>query len=153
MNKNLVFAMLLTALVSFSCNNDNSTSDKISTEAVNNPASAVEKDVDPTSLPIMTFEKESYDFGKITQGEKVAHTYFFTNTGKSDLIITSAKGSCGCTVPEYPKKPIAPGEKGAIEVVFDSEGKSGKQHKTVTILANTQPATTVIAITGTIVVP
>jgi hypothetical protein len=151
MNKKLMIALFFGFSMAYSCNNSSDES-KITTDVVNNPISA-NGEVNPEELPVMTFEQESYDFGNITQGEKVAHTYFFTNTGKSNLIITSAQGSCGCTVPEYPKKPIAPGEKASIEVVFDSEGKSGKQHKTVTILANTQPATSVIAITGTIVVP
>ncbi|MDQ3192310.1 MAG: DUF1573 domain-containing protein, partial [Bacteroidota bacterium] len=95
----------------------------------------------------------TYDFGVITQGEKISFSYKFKNTGKTNLIITSAKGSCGCTVPEYPKKPIAPNGEGKIEVVFDSDGKSGKQNKTVTILSNTYPATTVLNLTGEIIAP
>src|SRR5690606_34200408 len=99
------------------------------------------------------FEEEIFDFGTITQGEKVTHTYKFKNTGDNDLLIVSAKGSCGCTVPKWPKEPIAPGATGNIEVVFDSDGKSGRQHKKVTIVANTHPATTIIALKGDIVAP
>jgi hypothetical protein len=69
------------------------------------------------------------------------------------LIITSAKGSCGCTIPEYPTDPIAPGEEGIIDVVFNSDGKSGQQNKKVTIVANTVPNTTVLAINGMVEVP
>jgi len=61
----------------------------------------------------MTFDKTSHDFGTITEGDKVTTTFGFTNTGDADLIIVDARGSCGCTVPQYPKNtPIAPGETG-----------------------------------------
>jgi len=99
------------------------------------------------------FSEEAFNFGQITQGEKVAHSFEFTNTGDADLVIVSAKGSCGCTVPEWPKEPIAPGAVGKIDVVFNSDGKKGKQHKRVTIVANTTPATTTVALTGEVIAP
>lgn len=126
----------------------------IDTEVVNNPATAEEGfSVDKSVVPEFTFEKEAHDFGTIIQGEKVAYSFKFKNTGNGDLIITSAKGSCGCTVPEYPEAPIAPGEEGVIDVVFNSDGKSGQQNKKVTIVANTVPNTKVLAINGMIEVP
>ena len=87
--------------------------------------------------PVLTFEKDEHDFGKIGPTQQVSHSFEFTNTGEADLIITSAKGSCGCTVPDYPKDPIKPGARGQIKVSFDPSGKKGQQHKTVTILTNT----------------
>jgi len=132
-----------------SCAPDNST---ISTDIVANPQTASGEEAN-AKLPDIKFEEELFEFGEITQGEKVEHTFMFTNTGEADLIVTSAKGSCGCTVPEWPKKPIKPGEKGEINVVFNSEGKKGRQHKKVTIVANTQPSTNVIAISGEIIAP
>jgi len=105
------------------------------------------------STTSIEFAEEAFDFGTITQGEKVNHVFKFTNTGESDLVIVSAKGSCGCTVPEWPKEPISPGESGDIQVIFSSEGKKGKQHKRVSIIANTEPATSVIAIKGEILTP
>lgn len=111
--------------------------------------------VQPNTPPVpsgpktkMAFSESTYDFGTATEGEKVEHIYKFKNTGNDPLIISDAKGSCGCTVPQWPKKPIAPGKSGEIKVVFDSKGKAGKQNKTVTITANTEPATTTINITG-----
>jgi len=87
----------------------------------------------------MQFDKMMHDFGTINEGDKVETTFSFTNTGKSDLIIVDARGSCGCTVPNYPKNtPIAPGESGEIVVSFDSSNKPNMQQKTVTIAANTQ---------------
>ena len=86
----------------------------------------------------MTFDRVSHDFGTIKEGETVETKFTFTNTGKSDLIIVDARGSCGCTVPKYPKNiPIAPGEGDEITVRFDSNGKPNLQQKTVTISANT----------------
>lgn len=99
------------------------------------------------------FEKMEHDFGKIKQGDKVNYTFKFKNTGKDPLVISSAKGSCGCTVPSYPKEPIAPGADAAIEVSFDSKGKSGLQTKTVTINANTEPNPTRLTIKADIDAP
>jgi hypothetical protein len=127
--------------------------EEISTDIINNPASATEENIDTENLPSFEFEEEVIDFGEISQGEKVKRMFRFKNTGKTDLIISDAKGSCGCTVPIWPKKPIAPGEEGEIEVVFDSNGKQGRQHKTVTLVANTLPNTKVLAIKGDILTP
>ena len=87
--------------------------------------------------PVMTFEKTEHDFGTITQGENVTHIFKFTNTGKSDLLIADAKGSCGCTVPDFPRTPIKPGESGEMKVTFNSAGRNGMQSKTVDITTNT----------------
>jgi hypothetical protein len=86
----------------------------------------------------MSFDKTVHDFGTINEGETVKTTFTFTNTGQTDLIIVDARGSCGCTVPNYPKNtPIAPGASGEILVSFDSSNKPNMQQKTVTISANT----------------
>ncbi len=102
--------------------------------------------------PTMKFETDQYDFGKIAQGEKVSYDFMFTNTGKTPLIIKDAVATCGCTVPEPPKDPIAPGAKSKINVVFNSTGKSGVQDKVVTITANTVPAQTQIHLIGEVTV-
>ncbi len=143
------FALLLSL---FSCKQDGS---EVSTDLVLNSNSAAEGGaaIDPEDLPVIQFEEEFYSFGDITEGEKVYHRFKFKNTGKSDLIISSASAQCGCTVPKYPKKPIKSGEEEYIEVVFNSEGKEGQQNKQVTIVANTQPSTTVIAIKGNVIAP
>jgi hypothetical protein len=82
------------------------------------------------------------------EGEKVSHSFTFTNTGDNDLVISNARGSCGCTVPEWPKEPIAPGKSGKIDVVFNSDGKPGNAIKSVTVSTNTEPATHQLFITG-----
>ncbi len=122
--------------------------------AANTVKNAAENAVDP-DLPKTTveFDKTVVDFGDITQGDKVKDVVTFTNTGSEPLIISSAKGSCGCTVPQWPKAPIAPGETGEIEIEFSSKGKKGKQTKTVTIQANTDPNPTRLTVKSNILVP
>ena len=88
--------------------------------------------------PVMAFEKSEYDFGTIASGSEVNYSFQFKNTGEADLIITRAAGSCGCTIPEYPKTPIKVGESAKIDVSFNSAGKHGKQQKSVTIFTNTK---------------
>ncbi len=141
--------LLGTALFVPACKHDG---EKAAADAVTNPASA-SGTVSAANAPVFTFTEEQHDFGKITQGEKVSYVFKFTNTGKSDLLISNATGSCGCTVPEYPKQPVAPGADGEINVIFNSEGKSGKINKTVTIISNTVPNTKVLTITGEVIVP
>ncbi len=87
--------------------------------------------------PIMEFENREHNFGLIKEAAKVFYVFNFRNTGKSDLIISNAIGSCGCTIPEYPKQPIKVGETEKIKVSFNAAGKSGNQQKTVTITTNT----------------
>lgn len=107
----------------------------------------------PTTPPVpagppttIAFKKMEHDFGNIKQESENPYEFEFTNTGKNPLIITDAKGSCGCTVPEYPKEPIAPGASSKIRVVYSPGKQEGQQTKNVTITANTEPAQTVISI-------
>lgn len=141
----LKIAIIAAFLINVACNNEN----KVNADIVKNPISA-DGTVDSSLLPKMVFEKELHDFGNITQGEKVSYEFKFTNTGKTDLIIQNASASCGCTVPEYPKTPIKPGESNYMKVVFDSNGKSGVTKKEVTIVTNCIPNTQVIAISANI---
>ncbi|MFM9986666.1 MAG: DUF1573 domain-containing protein [Flavobacteriales bacterium] len=101
----------------------------------------------------ITYDKREHDFGKIKQGDQVECAFKVTNTGNEPLIIENAKGSCGCTVPEYPKDPIPPGESRDIKVKFNSAGKSNANTKTVTITANTDPIESVLTIKAFVEVP
>ncbi len=94
------------------------------------------------------FSEFQHDFGTMEEGEIVSYVFEFTNTGTAPLLITSASASCGCTVPRYPKKPIPPGKKGELEVEFNSRGKTGRQHKTIAVRANTRPPVTLLVITA-----
>jgi hypothetical protein len=126
---------------------------KISTDVINVPATASDVQAPAGSGPVMTFSEETHDFGKITQGEKVTYSFTFKNTGGTDLVISSAQGSCGCTIPSYPQTPVKPGESGKVDVMFNSEGKSGLTQKTVTLVTNCNPSTKVISISATVIVP
>lgn len=142
----------LSSILLFSCGNKENTDGKIDGSIVNFSQTANGK-ADKENLPVIKFNEESYNFGKIVQGEKVSHKFNFTNTGKTNLIVASAKGSCGCTVAEPPREPIAPGKTGTIDVVFDSNGKSGNVTKSVSVVTNCEPNTVLISITGEVIVP
>ena len=126
----------------FACNNlakkaDTGKKERISANLVNNPITAQEVKKEGL-LPELSFEKLSHNFGEIIQGESVSHQFVFTNTGQGDLIISNAKGSCGCTVPKWPRKPIAPGEESEIKVTFNSNGREGKHCVTNTHCRNSK---------------
>jgi hypothetical protein len=116
------------------------------------PEKAEEKRVAPADgkYPVITFSKKEHDFGDINKNDKVTYSFDFTNTGRADLLITDAHGSCGCTVPEYPKEAIKPGQSEKIEVSFDPKGKTGAQHKTVTLMTNTEAGAEIIKIKANI---
>ena len=145
---------LITLLVSLSLMSCESSSDKkiITTELVNSPLTA-NKNAAKVSTPNIEMLETSFDFGEIQQGESVTHEFIIKNSGDAELIITAAKGSCGCTVPEWPKSPISEGEEAVIKVTFNSAGKSGKQNKTVTLVSNSIPNTKVISIIGNVIIP
>lgn len=96
------------------------------------------------------FEKEEYNFGTIKQGDVVNYEFKFTNTGKEPLVITEAHGSCGCTVPEWPKEPIKKGQNAVIKVTFNSAGKLNMQDKTVTITSNAKSQSKVLHLKGNV---
>ena len=92
--------------------------------------------VDTVNFPEITFDTAVFDFGTILEGEQVSYVFKFQNTGKADLLIQKVETSCGCTVPEYDKKPVKAGENGSIKVRFDSHGKDGQQYKTIKVISN-----------------
>lgn len=101
----------------------------------------------------MTFEKKEHDYGKVEQKTENEYIFKFTNSGTNPLLISKAKGSCGCTVPNYPKEPIAPGDEGEIRVVYSSRTAKGNQTKTVTVWANTEPEQTQLRISADVQAP
>jgi hypothetical protein len=103
---------------------------------------------DSTTVQIID---SAYNFGKVTDGEKVEYSYRFKNTGTKPLIVVQATASCGCTVPQKPEKPILPGQIGFIKIVFDSKGRVGEAHKTITVTSNANPEFTPLVLTGEVV--
>lgn len=152
MKNSNVWATAACLFVLAACGN-NPSSNNLPVDVINIPATA-DSSVIPTNadqLPELTFEKSNHQFGVITEGEVVEYSFKFENTGKADLLIVSAVASCGCTVPEYPKELIKPGQTAYIKVKYDSNGRVGTFDKTVTIAANTNPRETVISISGEVV--
>jgi len=121
-----------------------------------NPSSPADPTFDPMSNPTppvdntpkttVNFTQYEHDFGKIKQDSENKYMFKFTNTGKEPMIIETANGSCGCTVPNYPKAPIPPGGTGEIEVVYKPGKQENAQTKTVTVIANTEPKETTLRI-------
>jgi len=131
------FALLMTA-----CGN---ATDRIES------STEVENETMMEVLPEIVFEEEFHDFGEINEGLVAEHVFSFKNEGEGPLIISNAQGSCGCTVPVWPRQPIAPGATGEIKVSFNSTGRAGKQDKRVTLTTNAVPQTKVLNITSTVI--
>lgn len=147
LNRIAYLVSLLSFLLILSCStNDNSTNSK---ELSTNEVNVGKQD----ELPIIDFEEEEHDFGKIVQGEKVKYDFKFKNVGKGNLVISHAAASCGCTVADFPKEPIPPGQSGKITVEFNSEGKSGYTEKTITVVTNCEPNTKILKIKVDIIEP
>jgi hypothetical protein len=104
------------------------------------------------SGPAMSFETTTIDYGKIEKGSDKIRKFKFTNTGNEPLIIKSAKGSCGCTVPTYPQEPIMPGESATIDVSYDTN-RTGPFTKTVTLTTNETPDSHTLTIKGEVKTP
>jgi hypothetical protein len=153
MKKHFVVILTLTMLtvVLFSCQSGNNSTD-LPAGVVTNPNSA-DGTVDKDALPVISFEKDFHDFGKLIPGEQVTYSFKFKNTGKSLLIIANVSTSCGCTVSSFPKQPVKPGEGATIDVSFDSKDRHGLQTKTITVFSNTQPPSTTLRIQSMVVEP
>jgi hypothetical protein len=131
MKKSFLIVAVLSVFIFTSCKEN--AADKVNEE---NVTAAANRDAKAGDLPVMTFAESEFDFGEIEGGTAVEHIFKFTNTGNAPLVIVDAKSSCGCTVPEYTKAPVAAGETGELLVKFNGSGKN-QVSKTVTITANT----------------
>lgn len=116
-------------------------------DLIHNPKSAQGFD-EKEKMPVMSFDDDHHDFGRLSAGENISYSFHFRNTGNADLIISECSASCGCTVADYPKGRIRPGEEGYITVTFKSAGKSGQQFQEVTVVSNAQPARQKLRITA-----
>lgn len=155
MKKTLIICTIcLISILLASCGEKNTPAEGITTSDVHNPMTAEglsKKDAE--KMPVLTFETLEYDFGRVIKGEKLSYAFKFKNTGKSNLIISSAHSSCGCTTSTPPQAPIRPGESGEISVSFDSKNQSGEVTKMVVVSANTYPVQTNLSIKATVVEP
>ena len=146
-----VFTMIAAVAITFvSCSEGGNAATKISKA---DEAKVVAKNEAAAKVPVMTFEEKEFNFGTIKQGEVVEHDFKFKNTGESDLIIVKMKGSCGCTVPQWSKTPVKPGESSTFHVKFNSAGKHNKQNKSVTITCNTASGREIVYVKGEVIAP
>lgn len=167
MFRHAVYSVAVAAWLLAGCNRDknpeagtqgmnaaaNEAADARANPTIDNPNVASDTEAPNPNAPVMTFAEKEFDFGDIQPGSKVHHTFKFTNTGKTPLLIADATASCGCTTPNWTKEPIAPGAPGELEVQFDSRGKQGLISKEVNVRANTQPGNTTIYIKGNVLQP
>jgi Protein of unknown function (DUF1573) len=136
--KRYALILILPCLLAF-CKDRNM--DKIAKENKQNQTK------DSTTVKIID---SAYNFGTVTDGELVNFSYRFVNTGKKDLVIFNAHASCGCTVPQKPEEPIKPGDTGYIKIVFDSKGRVGEAHKSISVQSNAYPPFGDLQLTGTV---
>lgn len=113
----------------------------------NNSSSNIQNtELSDTAKAVISFTEYEHDFGKVEAGEKIGCFFTYTNSGNGSLVINSVSTSCGCTVPKYDKKPLAPGKSGTLEVIFNTAGYSGMQSKTITIQSNASTPVVIVKI-------
>ena len=142
--------MFILVLCLASCANE--TERKVKTEVVGALLEAEQRMIEEALIPVIKFESDSFDFGEMYQDETVTNEFKLRNIGDAPLLIRSAKGSCGCTVPQWPREGIDVGEDAIITVTFSSGKKLGKQNKTITLVTNAIPSVKVLTIKGRVLV-
>jgi len=143
-----VFALLLSG-----CLLTDHSENEVSTGDVHFPASGYEK-LDAKDQPAIQFDANTIDMGRIAEGAQVQHRFTFKNSGGSPLVLSAVNSTCGCTVgKDWPRDPIPPGGTGHVDVTFDSSGRTGRQVKSVTVVSNTNPPSTVLTLTGEVIGP
>ena len=125
---------------------DNKTSNA---DIVRMPISA-DKPLDTLNIPKIALDENTFVFGEVTEGAIVKHSFTFKNAGNQPLLISDVRTTCGCTVPEWNRSPIAPGASDKINVTFDTKEKQDAQVKKITIIANTFPAETELTLRGVV---
>ena len=151
--KNLILSLMLIAIAFSGCENKRNSTMAATSEEPQVSEEKVDQIAKAMDGPVASFEfkETSHDFGTINEGDVVEHVFKFTNDGETPLVIKNAVGSCGCTVPEWPKKPVAVGESGEIVVKFNSTNKPNIQNKVVSITANTEPPITRLNIKANVI--
>lgn len=139
------------SMLYFSCNtNTHNKNAAIKVDAADSHPITDTLTTDPEHYAVISVSDTLHEFGTIRQGDVVSYAFRIQNTGSKPLIIREAASTCGCTVPEYPKEPIRPGEYGQLKVEFNSAGKSGRQVKPIFIQANTHPTLSQLTIACTV---
>jgi hypothetical protein len=145
---NFLVVVLITASFLTGCKDATNITTKIKKE---NLVIAKSRDLEiKKGAASISFDKKEYDFGTVNEGDIVETSYLVTNSGKTDLVITNAQASCGCTVPVWPKNPIKPGATGEVKVKFNTSGKPNRQQKTITLTTNTESGREVLTLKGSV---
>jgi len=141
----ILFAFILSTTLFVSCGKEKAAAkiNKENLEVAKSRDVAIKK-----GAASISFENKEFDFGTVNEGEIVETVFKVTNSGKTDLIITDAKVTCGCTVPVWPKKPIKPGETEDIQVRFNTSGKRNRQQKNITLITNTESGREILTLKG-----
>lgn len=157
LNRFRIFLIIPALLIAFACETEKTTEKSVqeirlesttdNAAIIRNPISA-SKPLDTVNVAKMEFEQEIFDFGSVSAGTQVQHTFKFKNTGKVPLLVNDARSTCGCTVPNWPKNLIPPGGRGEIKVQFNTTNMLNAQKKPVIITANTYPAETKVYLVG-----
>ncbi|MGA1977819.1 MAG: DUF1573 domain-containing protein [Bacteroidales bacterium] len=137
MKRHIIFFLVVSGLTIISCGGQSHKDDR-----------SLASD---TGKAVISFNAYEHDFGKVKEGERVGCFFTFQNNGTGSLVINSATASCGCTVPKYDKKPVAPGKTGSIEVIFDTSGRNGMQTKTITVKSNATKPVVLLKITTEVI--
>lgn len=141
----ILLSVFMLSVVFVSCKN-NDAATKINAD---NLEKAKNRDVDiKNGAAVVSFDKTEFDFGTVSEGDIVETTFKVTNSGKTDLIITDAQVTCGCTVPVWPKAPIKPGQTEDIKVKFNTNGKANRQSKNITLITNTESGKEILTLKG-----
>jgi len=149
MKKVTILLAFIVSVIGFTSCKDANPSAKINKENLNK---AISRDVEiKKGTALISLDKKEYDFGTVDEGVIVETVFIVTNIGKTDLVITKAVGSCGCTVPVWPKAPIKPGETGEVAVKFNTSGKPNRQLKTVTLTTNTETGREILTLKGSVI--
>jgi hypothetical protein len=144
MMKKIRLGIVLAAVVLVSACSENKKDNADDTSMVASDSIATKE------MTTIAFADTVHDFGTIKEGEKVSYIFKYKNTGEHPLILEDVRPSCGCTLPEWTKDPIAAGAEGLIKVVYNSEGRPGEFHKTITVIANTAAEVVLLKIQGTV---
>ena len=147
MIKKLVYTIFFCSILFVSCKNDSAVS-KVKKENVEKAVAKISNYEGPA---VISFDKEVFEFGTVNEGDIVEHSFIITNSGKSDLIIADAKASCGCTIPDWPKHAIKPGESASLGIKFNTLGKPNKQSKTITLTTNTVNGKETVRVSGMVI--
>ena len=140
MKRLFYFLIIMLQIGVLSCSNSGKSKQNINLSEVSEKDSTM-------ALTTLKFNAMEVDLGQVNEGEKVALSYEVLNTGREELIILDVKASCGCTKPKFDNKPIRPGKKGVIDVEFNTNGRTGIQHKNVVVTTNTEPPNTTLSFT------